>query len=85
MSVAVRVPEETHDSSKAMGALRGRTTGAMLALAWEEYLANHQDEFSSDLQRAAELVQAGDFEGLAVHASRDAGDRAAQAAARLRK
>jgi len=82
MSIAVRIPKETHSSTRAAAALRGKTPGEMIAEAWDEYLANHRDEFSSDLEKAAQLVKAGDFDGLAKHASRDAESRAAQAVAR---
>lgn len=52
--------------------------------AWEEYLANHAEDFAEDAHTATQLIADDDMDGLATHASRFAAERAAAAVARLR-
>jgi hypothetical protein len=83
-STPVRVPAEVHAQATRLAALRGQQPGQLLADAWEEYLANHREDFAADLEQAARIVRDGTVDDLAAFASRNAAQRAREAAQRLR-
>lgn len=83
-STPVRVPTEVHAQATRLAALRGQQPGQLLADAWEEYLVNHREDFATDLEQAARLVRDGTLDDLAGFASRNAPQRAREAAQRLR-
>ncbi len=58
-STPVRVPDEVHAQATRLAALRGQQPGQFLADAWEEYLANHREDFATDLEQAARIVRDG--------------------------
>lgn len=80
----VRVPTDVHAQVNRLAALRGQQPGQLLAKAWEEYLANHREAFAVDLEQAARIVRDGTLDDLAAFTSRNAGERAREAAERLR-
>lgn len=59
-------------------------TDAERAVVWSEFVESHADELGESTQRAAQLIQEGDIEGLRQHLSRHARERAAAHVARLR-
>jgi len=81
MSVVVRLPEDMYESAKRIAALQGRSPADLLTDAWEQYLVVHREELATGFEEAAELLRAGDTEGLATLASRSADARAAAAVA----
>jgi hypothetical protein len=76
MTSIVRVPTDVHTEAKRIAALQGQATGEVIAAAWREYLANHREEFASDLEEAARLMRDGTLDQLAEFASRHAEARA---------
>ncbi|MFL5886708.1 MAG: hypothetical protein ACJ77M_16685 [Thermoleophilaceae bacterium] len=80
MSVVVRLPEELYESAKRIAALQGRQPSDVLAEAWEQYLSAHREDFANDFEHAAELLRAGDTDGLMKFATRSARARAEAAA-----
>lgn len=84
MSGVVRVPDNVLNGAKHVAGIRGCQPGEVLADAWAEYFANHQDEFANDLEEAARLLRAGTLDDLAAFLGRGNEARAEEAAARLR-
>lgn len=80
----VRVHQETHEQTKKMAALVGRSPGELLDEAWEEYMAKHRAEFAVELETAAELVRNGSRQELVDFANRNNADKAKRASARIR-
>ena len=83
-TTTVRIPADVFQSARRIAALQGRTPGDVLADAWHEYLVENREQFAADLEEAAELVRAGDTEGLARHTSRSAEERGRNLARRAR-
>ena len=76
MSVVVRLPEGLVESAKSYAALQGRPVSDVLTEAWERYLEANRDQLAEDLEKAAELLRAGDTAALADFASRNSRARA---------
>ena len=81
MSRVLRVPEHLHGETMRLAALRGKQPGQLLAEAWDEYVANHRQEFAADLEKAAALLRDGTLDQLAAFTSRSVDARATEAAA----
>jgi len=65
MSTTVtRIPTEVHQEVTRMAALCGESSSALLEQAWHEYVANHRDQFATDLEKAAQLMRNGTLDDL---------------------
>lgn len=80
----VRVHQETHEQTKKMAALVGRSAGELLDEAWEEYMEKHRAEFAAELETAAHLVRNGSRQDLVAFANRNNAEKAKRASARIR-
>ncbi|MFN2490805.1 MAG: hypothetical protein ABR529_13945 [Actinomycetota bacterium] len=76
----IRVPEDVHESVRAVSALSGRTPGDVLAAAYREYLQRHGSELAEVFTRAQGHLKAGDTEGLYSLLGESRRERAAAAA-----
>ncbi len=84
-STTIRISTDLHEQTRRMAALRGETPGELLAQAWDEYLANHREDFALELEQAAELVRNGTRDDLVRFVNRNNREKAERASARLRQ
>lgn len=77
-TTTARIPDEVLHGAKAIASLQGRTVNEVLVDAWRQYFDTHRDEIAAGVEHAAQLLRAGDIEGLVAHANRDAHERAAR-------
>lgn len=83
-TTTVRVPTDVQSEIARIAALRGSSTGELLAQAWREFLQNHRDQLADDLEEAAGILRRGTTQDLADFLSRDVAERAKRAAAKAR-
>jgi len=83
MTQPVRVPDAVYESAKHLAALRGESSGDLLAKAWAEFLENHREEFARDLEHVAKLLRDGTTSDLSMFVKRNNATRARAAAARI--
>ena len=77
----IRVPEDVHESVRAVSALSGRTPGDVLATAYREYLQRHGSELAEVFTRAQSYLKPGETDGLLSLMGESRRERAAAAAA----
>lgn len=79
-TTTVRISKELSTEVAQIAALRGQTSGDLLAKAWTEFLARNKDAFAEDMERAAKIIRTGTTDDLAAFLSEDV-DVHAEAAA----
>jgi predicted transcriptional regulator len=79
-TTTVRISKELSAEVAKIAALRGQTSGDLLAAAWQEFLARNKDVFASDMEEAAKIIRTGTAKDLASFLSADVDARAKAAA-----
>jgi predicted transcriptional regulator len=79
-TTTVRISKDLSSEVAKIAALRGQTSGDLLAEAWKEFLARNKDAFAKDMEEAAKIIRTGTTQDLASFISRDASARAEAAA-----
>lgn len=79
-TTTVRISKELSAEVAQIAALRGQTSGDLLAKAWKEFLAKNKDAFAKDMEEAANIIRTGTTKDLAAFISRDVSTRAKAAA-----
>jgi len=79
-TTTVRISKELSSEVAKIAALRGQTSGDLLARAWKEFLARNKDAFAKDMEEAAKIIRTGTTKELAAFLSEDV-DAHAEAAA----
>lgn len=79
-TTTVRISKELSTEVAQIAALRGQTSGDLLAKAWKEFLASNKDAFAKDMEEAAKIIRTGTTKDLAAFISRDVSTRAKAAA-----
>lgn len=79
-TTTVRISKDLSSEVAQIAALRGQTSGDLLAKAWKEFLANNKDAFAKEMEEAANIIRTGTTEDLASFVSRDVAVRAEAAA-----
>ena len=70
MSTIARIPEEVYEEARKIAALRSTQPGAVIALAWTEYLDRHRDELAEEFESIGRALRDGDRATLAkIHDS----------------
>lgn len=79
-TTTVRISKELSAEVAQIAALRGQTSGDLLAKAWKEFLARNKDAFAKDMEEAAKIIRTGTTMDLAAFLSENV-DAHAEAAA----
>lgn len=79
-TTTIRVSTEIQGEISRIAALRGVSSGELLAEAWREFLDTHRSELAENLEQAAKILRGGTTQDLADFLSRDAPERAKRAA-----
>ncbi len=79
-TTTVRISKDLSSEVAQIAALRGQTSGDLLAKAWKEFLARNKDTFAKDMEEAAKIIRTGTTKDLAAFLSEDV-DAHAEAAA----
>ncbi|HKI67711.1 MAG TPA: hypothetical protein VJ989_10645 [Solirubrobacterales bacterium] len=79
-TTTVRISKELSSEVAQIAALRGQTSGDLLAKAWKEFLARNKDVFAKDMEEAAKIIRTGTTQDLAAFLSSDV-DASAELAA----
>jgi len=79
-TTTVRISKDLSSEVAKIAALRGQTSGDLLAEAWKEFLARNKDAFAKDMEEAATIIRTGTTKDLAAFISRDVSTRAKAAA-----
>lgn len=79
-TTTVRISKELSAEVAQIAALRGQTSGDLLAKAWKEFLARNKEAFAKDMEEAAKIIRTGTTKDLAAFISRDVSTRAKAAA-----
>jgi predicted transcriptional regulator len=79
-TTTIRVSTDIQGEIARIAALRGISSGELLAEAWREFLDTHRAELAEDLEQAADILRRGTTEDLADFLSRDVPARAERAA-----
>lgn len=79
-TTTVRISKELSSEVAQIAALRGQTSGDLLAKAWKEFLARNKDTFAKDMEEAAKIIRTGTTQDLAAYLSQNV-DAQAEAAA----
>jgi|tagenome__1003787_1003787.scaffolds.fasta_scaffold20945289_2 predicted transcriptional regulator len=79
-TTTVRISKELSAEVAQIAALRGQTSGDLLAKAWKEFLAKNKDAFAKDMEEAAKIIRTGTTMDLAAFLSENV-DAHAEAAA----
>jgi len=79
-TTTVRISKDLSSEVAKIAALRGQTSGDLLAEAWKEFLARNKDAFAKDMEEAAKIIRTGTTNDLAAFISRDVSTRAKAAA-----
>jgi hypothetical protein len=70
-TTTVRISKELSNEVAQIAALRGQTSGDLLAKAWSEFLARNKDAFARDMEEAAKIIRTGTTKELATFLSAD--------------
>ncbi len=79
-TTTVRISKELSKEVAQIAALRGQTSGDLLAKAWKEFLAKNKDAFAKDMEEAAQIIRTGTTMDLAAFLSEDVAAQAEAAA-----
>lgn len=79
-TTTVRISKDLSSEVAQIAALRGQTSGDLLAKAWKEFLARNKDAFAKDMEEAAKIIRTGTTKDLAAFLSEDVGAHAEAAA-----
>jgi predicted transcriptional regulator len=79
-TTTVRISKDLSSEVAKIAALRGQTSGDLLAEAWKDFLARNKDAFAKDMEEAANIIRTGTTKDLAAFISRDVSTRAKAAA-----
>jgi predicted transcriptional regulator len=79
-TTTVRISKELSKEVAQIAALRGQTSGDLLAKAWKEFLARNKDAFAKDMEEAAQIIRTGTTTDLAAFLSEDVDAQAEVAA-----
>jgi len=79
-TTTVRISKDLSSEVAQIAALRGQTSGDLLAKAWKEFLARNKDAFAKDMEEAAKIIRAGTTKDLAAFLSVDVAVQAEAAA-----
>lgn len=66
-TVATRIPEEVLAEAKQIAAMRGTTSGAVIAQAWMEFVERHRAAISDEFAQVSQMMRDGDRAGLKEH------------------
>ncbi|HMI81283.1 MAG TPA: hypothetical protein VK480_05800 [Solirubrobacterales bacterium] len=70
-TTTVRISKDLSREVAQIAALRGQTSGDLLAKAWKEFLARNKDAFAKDMEEAAKIIRTGTTKDLAAFLSED--------------
>ena len=70
-TTTVRISKELSKEVAQIAALRGQTSGDLLAKAWTEFLARNKNAFAKDMEEAAKIIRTGTTKDLAAFLSED--------------
>lgn len=79
-TTTVRISKDLNSEVAKIAALRGQTSGDLLAKAWQEFLAKNKDAFAKEMEEAANIIRTGTTKDLAAFLSENV-DAHAEAAA----
>jgi predicted transcriptional regulator len=79
-TTTVRISKDLSSEVAKIAALRGQTSGDLLAKAWQEFLARNKDAFAKEMEEAANIIRTGTTKDLAAFLSENV-DAHAEAAA----
>jgi predicted transcriptional regulator len=79
-TTTVRISKELSKEVAQIAALRGQTSGDLLAKAWKEFLTKNKDAFAKDMEEAAQIIRTGTTTDLAAFLSQDVAAQAEAAA-----
>jgi predicted transcriptional regulator len=79
-TTTVRISKDLSSEVAKIAALRGQTSGDLLARAWKEFLARNKDAFAEEMEEAAKIIRTGTTKDLAAFLSENV-DAHAEAAA----
>jgi predicted transcriptional regulator len=79
-TTTVRISKDLSSEVAKIAALRGQTSGDLLARAWKEFLARNKDAFAKEMEEAANIIRTGTTKDLAAFLSENV-DAHAEAAA----
>lgn len=81
----VRVPEEILPHLRTISGVLGETPGGVLSRAFNEYVANHREEFTAAFNDAKKYIASADVDGLMELTRPSRRERAEAAALRSRQ
>jgi len=79
-TTTVRISTELKAEVAKIAALRGQSSGDLLANAWNEFLTKNKDAFAKEMEEAAKIIRTGTTQDLAAFLSADVDTEAEVAA-----
>lgn len=84
-TTTVRISKDLSSEVAKIAALRGQTSGDLLARAWKEFLAKNKDAFAKEMEEAANIIRTGTTKDLAAFLSENVDAHAEAAAQQAQK